>query len=117
MAIQYQDLIKTAYNGFNSRNIDQALTTMHKDVEWPKAFEGGYVTGKEAIREYWTRQWTEINPKVEPVGIVERADGTLEISVHQLVKDLKDGVLFDGFVKHVYTLDDGLLRKMDIETE
>lgn len=90
---------------------------MHADVEWPKAFEGGYVKGKEAIREYWTRQWSEINPKVEPVGIVETGDGRLEISVHQVVKDLKDVVLFDGIVKHVYTLEEGLLRRMYIEPE
>ncbi|RYG04263.1 MAG: nuclear transport factor 2 family protein [Chitinophagaceae bacterium] len=117
MATEYDELINTAYSGFNSRDIDKALSTMHAEVEWPKAFEGGYVKGKDAIREYWTRQWSEINPKVEPVAIVERADGTLEISVHQVVRDLKEEVLFDGVVKHVYTLEEGLLRRMDIETQ
>lgn len=112
-----QDLIKKAYAAFNARDIDTALSTMHPDVQWPKAFEGGYVAGHDAIREYWTRQWTEINPHVEPVEFNERQDGTLEITVHQVVKDLDDNVTFDGNIKHIYTLQDGLLRRMDIELE
>ena len=86
---QISDLIKKAYAAFNARNIDLALTTMHPEVQWPKAFEGGYVSGHQAIREYWTRQWAEINPHVEPVDSTERPDGTLEITVHQIVQDLQ----------------------------
>jgi len=92
-----------------------ALSTFHRDVEWPKAFEGGYVKGHEAIRDYWTRQWAEINPNVEPVEFHERPDGTMEIKVLQIVKDLEDNEIFNGFVKHIYTIRDGLLARMDIE--
>jgi hypothetical protein len=115
MASQYGHLIKKAYAAFNTRDIDTTLSTMHPDVQWPKAFEGGYVSGHHEIREYWTRQWTEINPTVEPAGINERENGTLEITVHQKVKDLQGNTIFDGMVKHIYTLQDGLLRRMDIE--
>ena len=117
MNIQHQELINNAYAAFNARDIDAALATMHPDVQWPKAFEGGYVSRHEAIREYWTRQWTEINPTVQPVGFKEREDGSLEVAVAQVVKDLNGDVLFDGVVKHIYTLQDGLLRKMDIALE
>lgn len=117
MATQYEDLIKKAYAAFNARDIDTALSTMHTEVEWPKAFEGGYVSGHSAIREYWTRQWTEINPHVEPVAFAERPDGTVAITVHQTVKDLEGNTVFDGIVKHVYILKEGLLRRMDIEPE
>lgn len=115
MEKQMQDLIKKIYAAFNARDIDTALSAMHPDVQWPKAFEGGYVTGHDSIREYWTRQWTEINPHVEPVGFKKRKDDTFEITVHQVVKDLDGNPVFDGTVKHVYTLEDGLLRRMDIE--
>jgi len=110
-----QDLIKKAYFAFNTRDIDTALSTMHPDIQWPKAFEGGYVNGHIEIREYWTRQWTEIDPKVEPVIFNERENGTLEITVKQIVTDLEGNLLFDGKVKHIYTVQDGLLRRMDIE--
>ena len=112
-----QDLIEKAYAAFNARDIDTALSTMHPEVQWPKAFEGGYVSGHNEIRDYWTRQWTEIDPNVLPIGFNERQDRSLEISVHQKVKDLQGNVIFDGIVKHVYTLKDGLLRRMDIELE
>jgi hypothetical protein len=115
MAIQFEDLIKKAYSAFNQRDIDKALSTMHTAVQWPKAFEGGYVSGHNEIREYWTRQWSEINPNVEPIGIKERPNGSFEVEIHQIVKDLQGNSLFDGTVKHIYTLQDGLLRSMDIE--
>lgn len=62
--------------------------------------KGGYVNGRNEIREYWTRQWTEINPNVRPLEFNERQDGTLEITVHQKVKDLQDNTIFDGIVRH-----------------
>ena len=113
--MQTQNLIKKAYSAFNSRDIDTALSTFHPDVQWPKAFEGGYVSGHDEIRKYWTRQWTEINPNVEPTGFNERQNGTLEVTVHQIVKDLQGNLMFDGAVMHIYTMQDGLLRRMDIE--
>lgn len=115
MTTELKDLIKKAYTAFNERDIDKALSTMHPDIQWPKAFEGGYVSGHNEIREYWTRQWTEINPNVEPIEINERLNGNLEVKVLQKVKDLQGNSLFDGTVKHIYTLKDNLLRKMDIE--
>jgi len=117
MTNQVKELIQKAYSAFNSRDIEAALSTFHPNVDWPKAFEGGYVSGHSAIREYWTRQWTEINPNVQPLEFNERQDGTLEVSVHQKVKDLQDNILFDGVVKYICTLQDGLLRRMDIELE
>lgn len=117
MITNFENLIKKAYPAFNSRDIDTALSTFHKDVEWPKAFEGGYVKGHDEIRAYWTRQWTEINPTVEPLEFKEKPNATFEVRVHQIVKDLEGNTLFDGIVKHIYTLESNLLRKMDIEPE
>ncbi len=117
MNVQIEGLIKKAYSAFNTRDIDSALSTFHSEVEWPKAFEGGYVSGHEEVRKYWTRQWTEIDPNVKPIGFIERANGTVEVSVLQKVKDLKGDVVFDGVVKHIITIQDNLFRRMDIEIE
>ncbi|KQB43070.1 nuclear transport factor 2 family protein [Flavobacterium aquidurense] len=115
MTNQFEDTIKKVYTAFNERNIDNALSTMQEDVQWSKAWEGGYISGHNEIKEYWTRQWTEINPKVEPVGFTQRDNGSLEVKVHQNVKDLQGNLMFDGFVKHIYTFQDGLIKTMDIE--
>jgi len=115
MINQSTDIIKKAYTAFNERNIDNALSTMQEDVQWSKAWEGGYIIGHNEIKEYWTRQWNEINPKVEPVGFNERENGSLEVKVNQHVKDLQGNLVFDGMVKHIYTFQDGLIKTMDIE--
>jgi len=115
MATPVQDLIQKAYAAFNERDIEKALSTMQPDVQWSKAWEGGYISGHDEIKAYWTRQWKEINPHVNPVGFAERPNGSLEVRVHQKVKDLQGNPTFDGTVKHIYTFEDGLIKKMDIE--
>lgn len=112
---QFKDLIHKAYSAFNERDIDKALSTMQPDVQWSKAWEGGYISGHNEIREYWTRQWKEIDPKVEPIGFIARQGGKLEVNVHQQVSDLNGKAMFDGTVKHVYGFENGLIRTMDIE--
>lgn len=115
MSSLYTTLFQKVYSAFNIRDIDAALTTMHPNIEWPRAFEGGYISGHQEIRAYWTRQWAEINPTVKIEDISERTPHIVEITVHQVVRDLQDNCLFDGMVKHVYELQDGLLRRMNIE--
>ncbi len=115
MESQYQNLIKKIYSAFNARDIDQVLSAMHPEVHWPNGWEGGYVIGHDEVRAYWTRQWKELDPNVEPIGFKERPDGSVEVEVHQIVKDLQGNVLFNGMVKHVYTIENGLIRNMEIE--
>jgi hypothetical protein len=115
MGTTLKDLIIKAYAAFNERDIDKALSTMLPNVQWSKAWEGGYISGHDEIKKYWTRQWTEINPNVEPVGFKERKNGSLEVEVHQKVKDLEGNSMFDGTVMHIYTFENDLIKTMDIE--
>ena len=73
------------------------------------------MVGKEEIRCYWTRQWTEFDPQVEPLEVVDQQDGITEVKVHQLVKSLGGDVLSDGEVWHVYTIANGLIERMDLK--
>lgn len=109
------ELIHQAYAAFNARDIPTVLQTLHPQVRWARAWEGDYATGHAEVQAYWQRQWQEVNPQVNPTSIQERADGRLEVTVQQLVKDLQGQVLFDGLVKHLYTVREGLLQQMDIE--
>ena len=110
-----QTLVAQAYSAFNRRDIDGALLLMSDNVSWPKASEGGRVVGKEEIRSYWTRQWKEFDPRVEPIEIIDQNGGVTEVRVHQLVKSLGGDVLFDGEVWHVYTIANGPYRTNGIE--
>jgi len=110
-----QRLIVEAYSAFNRRNIEAALALMSDTVSWPKASEGGRVVGKEEIRAYWSRQWTEFDPRVEPIEVIERGAGKVDVRVHQLVKSLGGDVLSDSEVWHAYTIANGLIERMDLE--
>lgn len=107
-------VINEAYAAFNKRDIDGALALMTQDVIWPKASEGGKVVGKEEIRAYWTRQWGEFDPHVEPLAITEEDGGRTRVRVHQLVKSLEGDVLSDSEVLHVFTVNGGLIAAMDL---
>ena len=110
-------IIEQAYSAFNKRDIDGALAPMTQDVSWPKASEGGKVVGKEEIRAYWTRQWGEFDPHVEPLAITEGDGGKVRVRVHQLVKGLQGDVLSDSEVLHVFTVKSGLIAAMDLGDE
>jgi hypothetical protein len=87
---------------------------MHPDVAWPNGFEGGTVHGHEAVRAYWTRQWAQIDPRVEPLRYAPGPPGWTVVDVHQVVRDLSGAVLKDQVVRHAYLVEDGLVRTMEI---
>jgi hypothetical protein len=109
-----RDLIASAYKSFNERDIDSVLKTMHHDVDWPNGMEGGRVHGHDAVRDYWVRQWAAIDPHVEPVGFTTDHSGRTVVQVHQTVRDLHGKTLLDRMVEHVYLIDQGLIRSMEI---
>lgn len=109
------ELLRAAYAAFNARDIDEALALMTPDVAWPKAFKGGFVRGPEEVRAYWTEQWSEIDPHVEPVSFYPGEDGRILVDVHQVVRDLAGAVLADEHVGHLFTLKQGLIQAMEVD--
>jgi ketosteroid isomerase-like protein len=107
-------LVEDAYAAFNARDIDAALATMAFDVVWPNGMEGGSVYGRAGVREYWLRQWTLIDPCVEPVRFETGESGDLLVEVHQVVRNLAGEVLKDQMVIHAYRIEDGRIRSMEI---
>jgi hypothetical protein len=108
------ELLKSAYAAFNARSIDAALATMAPDVTWPKAFKGGVARGHDEIRAYWTEQWAEIDPHVEPILFHWQSDGRVLVDVHQVVRDLAGNVLADVHVGHRFTFANGLIQAMEV---
>ncbi|HEY1480524.1 MAG TPA: nuclear transport factor 2 family protein [Gaiellales bacterium] len=113
--MQPDDRLRAMYRAFNDRDSDAVLAQMIADVDWPNAWEGGHVRGQDAVREYWTRQWAAIDPRVEPVSFDHREDGSIAVSVHQTVRALDGSLLAESDVLHVYAFQDGLVSRMDVE--
>lgn len=111
----HQDSLTKAYAAFNNRDINSVLALMHSDVKWANGMEGGYVHGHEAVRDYWTRQWSLIDPHVEPLEFQPTQDRKIVVKVHQVVHDLDGNLIHEQMVHHIYTIENGLIRQMEIQ--
>ena len=109
-----EELITAVYRSFNARDIDAVLARMHPDVDWPNGMEGGRVHGHNDVRAYWQRQWTVVDPRVDPTHIEDDESGVSVVEVRQVVRDLSGKILLDRMVQHVYSIQDGLIIRMDI---
>jgi ketosteroid isomerase-like protein len=110
-----KQLLQRAYAAFNARDIDGALTLMDPEVDWPNGMEGGRVHGHAEVRAYWERQFGVIDSRVEPEAFEELEDGRVSVSVHQRVHEMSGALVSDTHVRHVYSFQDGLVARMEIE--
>jgi hypothetical protein len=74
-AVEHAARLREMCAAFNARDIDEMLEQMTADVDWPNAWEGGRLHGHEEVRDYWSRQWSVIDPSVQPVAFNVRPDG------------------------------------------
>ena len=114
--------LERLYDRFNARDIEIVLTALADDVAWANGMDGGHVHGREAVRAYWTRQWTMVSPHVEPVGFRRTTDGAIVAEVRQSVRNLEGKPLEgqthglkDKTVGHVFRLREGKVARFDIE--
>ena len=108
------DVIRRLYERFNARDMEALLSTMSEDIVWANGMEGGYVHGREGVRQYWTRQWATIDPRVEPVKVGAAASGEIVVEVHQVVRDLEGRLVADTMVGHVFQMENGMIKRFDI---
>lgn len=106
--------LAATYAAFNARDIDEVLVQMTADVDWPNAWEGGRVVGHDSVREYWTRQWAQIDPEVQPKSFRRLPDGRIEVTVHQVVRALDGSMLSDDMVLHTFAFRGEQVARMDV---
>lgn len=116
------EVLERIYTCFNARDMDGVLAVLTDDVAWANGMDGGHVHGREAVREYWTRQWSMVSPHVEPSGFHRAADGAIVADVRQTITEL-DGKPLQGqahglaskMVGHVFRLRAGKVARFDIQ--
>lgn len=113
--MEIEERLRALYGAFNARDAATATAGMTEDVDWPNAWEGGRVHGREAVRAYWERQWAELDSSVAPVAFARRPDGRIAVTVDQVVRDEGGEVVAERRVHHVYTLRGDLVARMDVE--
>jgi ketosteroid isomerase-like protein len=114
--VNREETLRETYRAFNERDIGAVLGVMHPDVNWPNAWEGGRVVGRDAVRDYWARQFEQISSTVEPQSFTEEPDGAITVEVDQVVRDATSGDrIGEARVRHRYRFDDaGLVTRMDV---
>ncbi|MBP0618291.1 nuclear transport factor 2 family protein [Jiella mangrovi] len=111
--------LQRMYERFNAKDIDGVLAMLTDDVAWANGMDGGYVHGHDGIRAYWTRQWTLVDPHVEPLSFRQSDDNAIIVEVRQTIRDLTgkpvevDG-LKDKTVGHLFHFVDGKVSRFDI---
>jgi hypothetical protein len=115
MTADREILLHSLYDAFNARDIDTVVAAMSPDVDWPVGWEGGRVVGHDAVRRSWERQWAKIRATVQPTTISERSDGTVEVGVHQVVRDRTGTIVAVADVPHVYAFVGNLVDRMDVQ--
>lgn len=113
-----QQFLQNLYDAFNKREIETIISLMRPDVKWANGFEGGFVYGRDAVREYWTAQFQEIQPELETLKFETDENGRNVVTVHQIIKDLHGNVLADVTVHQIFTIVGGSISVYEIgETE
>ena len=106
--------LQNMYDAFNRREIETIISMMRPDVKWANGLEGGFVFGRDAVREYWTRQFNDIQPELETLGFATDENGLDVVTVHQIVRDLDGNLLADMTVSQIFTIEDGSISLYEI---
>jgi ketosteroid isomerase-like protein len=107
-------LLTHLYAHFNAGDIDAVLAVLDEDVMWANGMDGGHVHGRDGVRQYWTRQWSMIDPHVAPLSFKARGDGSIVVEVHQTVRSLTGEILREQDVGHIFHIREGMIVRFDI---
>ena len=108
------ETLRRLYAAFNARDVEQVLASLHPEVDWPDMLEGKRLHGRDAVRDYWRRQFETIDSHVRPVGFEEDGD-EITVRVQQRVRDAGTGAVLDEReVRHVHRFEGDLVARMDV---
>ena len=109
-----RQFLQNLYDAFNKGEIETIISVMHPDVEWANGVEGGFVYGRDAVREYWTNQYKVIQVQLETLKFETDENNRNVVTVHQIIKDLQGNLLADTTVQQIFTIEDGLISLYEI---
>jgi limonene-1,2-epoxide hydrolase len=113
-----QQLLQSLYAAFNHRELETIISVMHPEVKWANGVDGGFVYGRDAVREYWANQYKVIQVQLETLKFETDEKNRNVVTVHQIVKDLQGNLLADMTVKQIFTIENDAIVLYEIgETE
>jgi hypothetical protein len=113
-----QQFLQNLYAAFNKGEIETIISVMHPDVKWANGVEGGFVYGRDAVREYWINQYKVIQVQLEILKFETDENNRNVVTVHQIVRDLQGNLLVDTTLEQIFTIENRLISLYEIgETE
>lgn len=113
-----QQFLQNLYEAFNNGEIETIISVMHPDVKWANGVEGGFVYGRDAVREYWTNQYKVIQVQLETLKFETDKHNRDVVTTHQIIRDLPGNLLDDATIEQIFTIENGLISLYEIgETE
>lgn len=110
----HQELLLQAYAAYNSQHVETLLALVSDDVDWP-GDNADRLHGKEAVRTYWTEQWTRTRTHDTPVNFAELTDGRIAVHISQVVRSLNGSVISKGQFMHIHRIQGSRIARMDIK--
>ncbi|SSC25815.1 SnoaL-like domain-containing protein [Klenkia terrae] len=89
------------------------VARLHPQVDWPEPWSGGRLRGPAAVAGHLADQRRDVRFTVVPLHVVQTHQAAV-VTVHQVVRDADGDPLSDTTVLHTLTLDDGLVRRLDV---
>ncbi len=108
-----RDLLMRAYAAYNGQDVEALLAGVSDDIDWPDGARRQH--GKEAVRSYWTEQWTRTRTHDEPVRFTQLDDGRIAVDISQVVRSLDGSVISRSHFVHVHRIDGDRISRLDIE--
>ncbi|HEX8737004.1 MAG TPA: nuclear transport factor 2 family protein [Pyrinomonadaceae bacterium] len=112
--ISEQRFLQNLYEAFNRREVEKILSVMQPDVVWANGMEGGFVYGRDAVREYWRKQFEMTRGQLEPLEFQRDENGRSVVTVHLMVRDLEGNLLAEKTVRQIFTIENGLISLFEI---
>ncbi|MCP9495711.1 MAG: nuclear transport factor 2 family protein [Pyrinomonadaceae bacterium MAG19_C2-C3] len=109
-----QQFLKNLYEAFNKREIETIISLMHPDVKWANGMEGGFVYGRDAVREYWRKQFEIIQGQLELLEYETDENNRSIVTVRLVVRDLEGNLLLEKTVQHIFTIENDLISLFEI---
>ncbi|WP_058995841.1 nuclear transport factor 2 family protein [Leptolyngbya sp. NIES-2104] len=109
-----QQFLQNLYEAFNKGDLETVISVMHPAVKWANGVEGGFVYGRDAVREYWTNQYKVIQVQLETLKFETDENDRNVVTVHQIVRDLQGNLLVDTTLQQLFTIENGSIVLYEI---
>ena len=114
MTIEQTQLMQNLYEAFNNREFEKVISMMRPSVKWANGMEGGFVYGRDAVREYWRKQFEVTRSQLEPLKFETDENNRYIVTVHLMVRDLDGNLLVEKTVQQIFTIENNLISLFEI---